>query len=470
MKLGYAPHNSYGIDDTAGRVIIVRASRRGKTIRTRVVYDDSKSPEELSTDSAIAAIEHDILNHDAITSVAISSYSSFSRWLETPFSSRSKALKVLPSLLDVQLPFPLEQCQYRFAKLGSGPNGMVRALALASRRNDLTARLATISTLGIDPVVVDHEGLALWYSAASSSRFTPQAIMYLSPDRATLVIGDGKEFGSAHGFRMGTNTILGDAASFRQWITRIQHVLRSRLCVNQQAIPWLWVGPGSEDREVRQRIENALSDQIQFSTVEDPTTYLATSLALRGLRQEAMDANLRGSELEHRILAQRRQRDFTRSSVAGILVGALLLICSIGGRSIFDARNRSAQKQVTAIASELTGLSAHAIPRGHELFVVNQQLSKAEDPGDPFLRAFVIGPSAALGRTVQAAHPLHIRITSFSARDQQFTVRGYATRWQACLKYAQTLNEQGNQVNLQRVSESSQDRIEFVLKGELGDV
>ena len=435
-----------------------------------VVYDDSKPPKEASIDPAIAAMERDVSNHGAITSAAISACSSFSRWLDTPFPSRSKALKVLPSLLDVQLPFPLEQCQYRFAKLGSGPNGTVRALALASRRNDLTARLATVSTLGIDPVVVDHEGLALWNLAASSSRLTPQAIMYLSPDRTTLVIGDGEEFRSAHGFRMGTNTILGDATSFHQWITRIQHVLRSRLCVDQQAIPWLWVGPGSEDREVRQRIEDALSNQIQFSTVEDPTTYLATSLAMRGLRKEAVDANLRGSELEHCILAQRRHRDFTRASVAGILVGALLLICSIGGRSIFDARNRSAQKRVTAIASELTGLPAHAIPRGHELFVVHEQLSKDDDPGDPFLRAFVIGPSAALGRTVQAAHPLHIRISSFSARDQQFTVRGYATHWRACLKYAQTLNDQGNQVGLQRVSESSQDRIEFVLKGELGDV
>jgi len=84
------------------------------------------------------------------------------RRLEAPFSSCRKARKVLPTLLDIQLPFPVEDCLCNFIGLHRTKERKVRALAVAARRIDVRRRLDALHTLGIDPVVLDQEGLALW--------------------------------------------------------------------------------------------------------------------------------------------------------------------------------------------------------------------------------------------------------------------------------------------------------------------
>ena len=82
--------------------------------------------------------------------------------LRADSASRAKAEKVFPSLLDIQLPFPLEDCLYQFVEFRRTSEGMVSALVCAARREAIQACLDRYQAQGADPMLLDHEGLALW--------------------------------------------------------------------------------------------------------------------------------------------------------------------------------------------------------------------------------------------------------------------------------------------------------------------
>ncbi|MCX6997673.1 MAG: hypothetical protein NTV49_11445 [Kiritimatiellaeota bacterium] len=99
---------------------------------------------------------------------------------------------MLPSLLDVQLPFPLETCLYQFPVVRADAAGRIRALAVAARRTEIAAQLDRCRALDLDPVVLDHEGLALWTQSLVEIPLAPPAlrvVAYLGAFRTALAVG-----------------------------------------------------------------------------------------------------------------------------------------------------------------------------------------------------------------------------------------------------------------------------------------
>lgn len=247
-------HVSYGLDCRSSGVLAVRATRTRKGIHYAVALDPRTDPTDESARDRLTAIQAGVLDGSAVAVAGLPAGLGFARWLTTPFSSRDKARRVLASLLDIQLPFPLEQCVYAFPEFDRTSDGNVRTLAVAARTEDVRARLAILQEHGLDPELIDHAGLACWALAEAEHPAPPgtqRAIMLTDADQCMLVLGKDGAFQSVHAFRSGMSDVF-DAADdtpspgLDAWIGRAQHVLRLRCADADDAIDWLWVGPGAE--------------------------------------------------------------------------------------------------------------------------------------------------------------------------------------------------------------------------------
>ena len=457
------PAVAYGIDDSGGRLIVVRAARRRAAAAFAVVHDGPPTADGTRAEAALPGMVAEVAGGGAVTAAGLSAPAGLVRWLATPFSSPGKAVRVLPSLLDLQLPFPVEQCRYRVAAVRRDADGRVQILAAAARVADLEDRLAQLQSLGFDPPVIEPEGLVIWHESRRVAD-PPRVVVWLGADRSTLVIGDARGFLSAHGLRAGAPALAGEAAR-RQWASRVRHVVRSQAGADGERFGWLWTGPGAETAELCRRLESELAIAAEYAIAPAPAAFLATALARRALEAPIPDANLRTGAQAHPELARREQRAVVGASVAVLLAGAVLAALGIGGRAAFAARDRLVQGEVTQLAMDLTGLPASAIARGNEVFIARQYLAEDRDAGDPFSRALGPGPSRILHHGIEIAHRLNLQISSVAARDQTFTIRGVAPDGSAAEDYARALRDQGMAAELTPVPAGGDAPVAFVVKG-----
>ena len=225
----YRDEICYGIDGTESRVVVVRSVRGRGRLEQTVVLDRSGPEAGAALAQWAVGIQEEAESGRAVTAVAMPVAQSFTRWLQTPLTSSAKARKVLPSLLDIQLPFPLETCLYRFPCFRRTPAG-IDALAVAAPRQNIAQRLEAFRARGLDPVVLDHEGLALWAQSNQElplERNTLRIVAYLGADRTVLVTGRDGDLVGAHSLRQGANEAAGpDEAAGRAFADRL--VLRVR--------------------------------------------------------------------------------------------------------------------------------------------------------------------------------------------------------------------------------------------------
>lgn len=354
---------AYGMDASASHLVIARAGRGGVEILI------SQSAPQIDA-SLRAQIEQDVASGRAVTSAAMPCHETVMRRLTAPFDQWSRAEKVLPSLFDVQLPFPLESCSYTFVGAARAPGSGFNALGIAARREDLARLIETLDIVnGVDPVLLDHEGLALWQQAVIEHGVAPDAgrvFVHLGPQHTTLVYGRGREMLGAHGTRGAA-----DIASAQTVAARIQTWLAA-----QSALPvtprteWMFSGAGA----ARQPLVDALKIQAGVSTVttvRDPATFLARALAQRAAANVATSCNLRTGALAHPVGA-RVQRNGARRLHVLAMAASLALIASNAAALWYAAhRNESLQTLIQQKARAITGAPA---PRGQELLVVQRSL------------------------------------------------------------------------------------------------
>ena len=182
----------YGVDLDGNDLIVARGERsRGRISHSIVAPTDPAFKAAISGGAACIG--------------CLSAKESFTRWLEAPFAAAGKALKVFPTLLDVELPFPLEDCIYCFSDMRRTGSGTTRALAVVARRQDIERKIAALNEKNVDPVMLDQEGLALWTQSlreapvAAAESGLLRVIIHLGGDHVSVVIGRGTEFINAHG-------------------------------------------------------------------------------------------------------------------------------------------------------------------------------------------------------------------------------------------------------------------------------
>lgn len=122
--------------------------------------------------------------------------------LTPPPVSRSKQIKLIPSLLNIQLPFKLEECKYVFNRLGS------TFLAQTIRNVDLAETIALAGKNKLSPTNIVGYIQLLWEAAIAEAPTwgaeTERALCIANENSTLLIIGNNETIISSSAFNNST--------------------------------------------------------------------------------------------------------------------------------------------------------------------------------------------------------------------------------------------------------------------------
>jgi hypothetical protein len=394
---------------------------------------------------------------------------SLTLWLQAPFASSSKAEKVLPSLLDVQLPFPLENCRYCFADIRRMPDDATRALAVAARLENLQARLHACREAGFDPVLLDHEGLALWtqsreeYSLPTAAR---RVILHLDSDHVALVIGQGDCYENAHSVQAGLPAAGADFQPFLAGlVNRLQRILRAELS-DAAGLHWLASGPGARNASLLNALHQALAGEWPGARAVhlEPETFLARALGTRALTGGAFRCNLRINDLAHPLLVKKIRGRALTTAALFLAVGLLLCGINLAWKLVATQRANAIKQAVAGLTAELSpGIK---MPYGQELREVQKIAAQRQEREAPFLNPFEPSLAVRLAELIRVGKEQDVGYETLTLQRAGFVLGGAADDWDQCERLAAGLRALGYTVKLERQEAGAESQVHWTIKGE----
>ena len=225
--------------------------------------------------------------------------------LQPPDLSESKLVRILPSLLDVQLPLPLSECQYAFTREGKA----FRAHAI--RQSDLARQLDSLREAGCNPARIVPPAVAAWSQALAEippqADDEPRALFLCGSAQTLLVTGHGRSLERQTVFKT-------DAAEFPR---------RLRLSFSGMPADLVCLVAGAEHAMASQTLQEAVgASAMRLETARSPEFLLARALAADAAREgRGDDANLRTGAFAHPSANRRQSRPIFR-------LAAALCVCS----------------------------------------------------------------------------------------------------------------------------------------------
>jgi hypothetical protein len=441
-----------GVDSADSDMIAVRARR----VRGRLQFATLAAGTE--------ALAEAVSRGDAFA-VGLSCRESVVRRLEAPLASVAKARKVLPTLLDIQLPFPLEACVSEFLDCARSGEGTTRALAVATRVADAERKLESLAEHGVDPVVLDHEGLALWTQslrdmpAEGAMRQALRAVAYLGRDRSVLVLGRGTEFLSAH-------AVAGrDAAAFSRYLRA--HLDPAGADAGAKTVHWFWAGPGAARADVVEGLCRELSADWPGSSAvhTDPETFLARAYAVRALEPGPLRCNLRREGLAHAATERRARSRSTRAVLAALLAGLLLCAVNVGVRAAVARRRAAVDGAFQELVDRLAGYPVQE--KGvHAVKTARAAAERRRVEMQPLVDAFEPSLVGLMDGLLTRAAGAGVRVEMLSLGPRTASVSGVAPDAQACGVLSVYFEEAGYDVSLVRHDPLPDKRVPFSLNSE----
>lgn len=403
---------------------------------------------------------------NALLAAPLPAYAGIVQRLSVRMPSRRKARAVMPSVLDVELPFPIETCTCVFFDWRRTEDGGQSALAVAARNEDLAAWLERCRAAGIDPIVLEHEGVALW--RASEDLFPPSArqdrfIVYLGADRIALARGNRAGLAAATGLRMGAEDLAPNSPA----IHRLAVWRGEQGAAGEGGTPHIiWCGPAAATESARAAIRAALFPGIAPREIcaPEPESFLARALAEGWRRGSSSVTNLRRGSLAHPEW-QRRERVAGLRAAAAFAASAFLFAAVGHAGSWAVARERDAwQTRLLAEARQLAGTDR--LPRGQEAFAALRAAERDAAGWAAFARYREASASAILFRAVTAAASLGIHLEDAAAAGRAITLRGSLADWNDGDRLAAALANMGLRPSLERRDAGADERIHFILRAE----
>ncbi len=453
---------SYGVDIGAHGGVCVRAVRdwRGR-VQTTLLH---------RADGGIAeAIRSDLRpGRAALVCAAVPATDTALRRLKVPFASRRRARKVLPSLLDVQLPFRLEDAVAAFPEVRLD-GGNVVGLGVACPLDAAWRRLEDLAAKGLDPEILDCEALAAWESAAREGPPADGAariVVHATPERWLLAIGDARGLETVLTLRNpppDDNAIPGEGEP-----TALRRLRAAAVVARGEAgraVEWAWLGrPAAYVARWRDRAmgEPALAGRLV--PVEAPEAALARALAVRALEGSAWAANLRRGRLAHRGWMRCQQREAVRAAAA--LLAAAALVASVGavhrwrlGREEAALRDRLARE-----AARLGGLAR--VQPGFEVRMAREAVERSRAEWAPVERLFQPGPAAVLAGLLRAATQAGASFHTVEITDRVVNIEGSGPSRDSPRALGDLLRLLGREVRLvTSEAPSPEGRWSFTLEG-----
>jgi len=382
---------------------------------------------------------------------------SFTHWLDVPYASAHKAAQVLPTLLDIQLPFPLEQCLFTFPLLRREKDGRTRALAVAARRTEIEGRVRAYRAAEFETTHLDNEGLALWSQALLEEPPEPgddgrlRVIAHLARNRWTIVLGRGREF-------------LGSHAVAPQDRGRVQRLLHAHAGGAATEAVWIWSGAAATDTAVVRALHNELAARYPGPSriLDRPESVLARSLARRLVMHDPLACNLLTGPLLHPWLQARRQKKARRPVLLCGLAGAALCLAVFAADTVLAHREAALDRKFQSLADSLAGYRVTAKGRD-AVRAVRQALREPARIENPFIQAFSPSHVKELLRIARIARTNRLTIATLELGPGSPKITGTSRDWDAPQALQAALAQDERRLSLHRREDLRHDRIEFSL-------
>ncbi len=360
------------------------------------------------------------------SAIALPARLTFCRRINSPFKSERKTSRIIDSLLDVELPFAVEQCVTTTVenRPENGPDVMVTGC----KKNDLTAFLNAFGNG--DPLIIDHQGLALWtgslHEIPPRAENTTRLVIWLDAENACVAVGQGTFFIDAHPLR--GNPV----EAFNRLLRHYADKLESN-----------WEGMLAGELSAAEQWKKVISERGGQCTVHDqPQALLARAVARRALYDGPYRCNLHPApETNPWVKSGMRKLDLMRGTAAA---GIALLI---GGLSIFiharaSALEQNVNLQLQQLADETAGF--HVTARGHHRTEVVRRAA-AERRGRMLPLEYAANPPVTplLKRLYREAHTAGLRFSEISVAPQRISLNGQATGRNATESLKNTLQADG---------------------------
>jgi len=345
------------------------------------------------------------------------------RRISIPLSSERRAKRVVGSLLDVHLPFRLEDAVWRAVEFGRTEQSELFALCVATPRSVVEGVLSEWRATGMDPVILDPESLALWHGAwhevGPVEPSTRRIVVHATPDRWVAAVGDRYGLRSVSVLR----EVPGDAAAWRERLRSWWATLRA---AGRVPLEWVWSGhPATQLSRWRCELEEEWSSigmVARSSEVAAPEWFLPRALARRALDGTAWEANLRDADLAQAEWAAARRRDLAVTSAATVLVAAIW-----GGVVGWDfARVRALELQLNAeIAAEARriGQLSRVVP-GQEVRQAREAVRERLARWQPLDRLFQPSQLANLSGVLRQAGGSQLTLYAVELSDDRVRIEG----------------------------------------------
>jgi len=464
----------YAITSLQEPLKVVRSSRSsGGKIRYETIIASDKA----AWDQFLGEVQKPRI----ISVCCLSVRESLTLWLNAPFSSRTKATKVFPSLLDIQLPFPLEECMYQFPDIRQMPDKTFSALAVAARLENIQECLRSYKAHGINPVLFDHEGLALWTQSIREMPPTTEStrvIFYISDDHVTIVIGEGERFINANSInnsvchhsdsvsagsgRISTNP----DGSIDMLAGQIERFLHAEIKLGT-SVQWVACGTGALNTSLVETLHHRLSEEWPGTLTlhGEPEIFLARALCIRALGRQPLPCNFRSQDLTHPVIMREARR--MTVLVATLFVITALFLCVINAAwHIISSRRLSLTKN--AISTLAASIAPDVrIQYGQELRETKNALDKQSELAKPFLNA--LGPflSVRLANIINAGKRYHLIFETLSLEQNTLSISGTAEDWDECEYFADHLRKMGYSIALERQEAIADTLVHFSVKGDV---
>lgn len=364
-----------------------------------------------------------------VQAVALPVRLAFCRQIRSPFSSRRKTYKVLDTLLDVELPFAVEQCCTGIVSPFSSKSDQDKILISGCRRSDLERFLATLPD-GTRPLLIDHQGLALWTgSVVEIPPATPdivRLVIWLDDQNSCVAVGQGEQFIDAHPLRGNPDE------AFR----RLLRHYAERLNNGWEAL----LSGDIQDSNNWQKTVEECGGSCRIHA--DPATFLVRNVALRALYSGAYRCNLAPDTATHPwVIAAKKRRDRQR----GGLTAALAIITAFSAIIINNGASRI-EKQMTAkvaaLAEALAGYPVNA--RGeHAVTAVKNAVEQRQTAFLPL--HYIAKPpiTPRLNLLHSAADISGIRFSVINLTPQQLEITGISPNESVLQSLLSKLSQQG---------------------------
>ena len=417
-----------GVDDTSGKTVVVRAIRRFGRLRLERCPDAPATALPPSRTAVAACLRQ---------------RESFIRWVEAPLASPRKALRVFPSLLDVQLPFSIEDCAFQVVDARPAPGGQAsRGLAVGARIADIDKRIQAFPPGLGSPHLLDQESVALWSQSLAEepvrSPATPRAVIYESDDRLTAVIGRGNELLGAHTWR----TFEPDPVS-RALRLYFPDAAAECLC--------LWAGPSALNAAAVRSRHAALAGRWPGSLVipPEPDAFLARALATRALTAGPLRFDARQGSQVHPAVAERQRQAPLKAAAACLAAG--LCLCLVNAIWMAGSARRLGQAQAAlhAAALRVTG-SERLLPHDQDRLGAERTLAERTRLAGPLLAPFRAPLTATLNTVLAAAQAEGLGVQSLTANRSRVVLQATVPAWANGERAAQRLQQQGWKTKIDR--------------------